>query len=90
MSKSVTRIVLSALISLGVIVGIYTSVKGASLGGVSNRTGTHLVSGAKVNLNHYRLTSDARQYYEAQLENNFYNSGKGHGCERDGYNSLDD
>jgi hypothetical protein len=88
MSKSV-RIVLSVLISLGVIVGLYTSVKGASLALVSDRMGTHLVGGVKTNFNHQRLTSEARQSYEAQLESYYNHAGKG-GCERDSYNSLDD
>jgi hypothetical protein len=54
MSKSVIRIVFSVLISLLVIAAVYTSVLGAPIG--AEKVGSHLVSGAKVNLDHYRLS----------------------------------
>ncbi|NWG05117.1 MAG: hypothetical protein HXY35_00370 [Chloroflexi bacterium] len=80
MSKLSTRVLLSVLISLGVIVGIYTTVLGASPWG--NRAGTHLVSGAKVNLDHFRSTEVQRGSFDAQ-ENLFQNGPAvgGHGCE---------
>lgn len=71
MSKPGTRVVLAVLISLAVIVGIYTSVQGAASETV--RSGTHLVSGAKVNLDHYREAEAA----PAPLQE--YQPGKGHG-----------
>lgn len=54
MSKTITRIAFSVLISLLVIGGIYTTVLGAPLG--INKAGTHVVSGAMVNLDHFRLS----------------------------------
>jgi len=92
MSKLTARMVLSALISLGVVFAIYTSVQGASANVSENRLGAHLVSGAMVNLNHDRYTVAELQDYKAQLES-YYGSpegGKGHGCESDVRNSPDD
>lgn len=80
MSKLTTRVVLSVLISFGVIVGIYTTVLGASPWG--NKAGTHLVSGAKVNLDHYR-SSEVLQG-GADAHSDFLapgGPGSGHGCE---------
>jgi hypothetical protein len=71
MSKPGARVVLAVLISLAVIVGIYTSVQGA--GSETVRSGTHLVSGARVNLDHYRESEPA----PAPLQE--YQPGKGHG-----------
>lgn len=71
MSKPGTRVVLAVLISLAVIVGIYTSVQGAA--SETQRSGTHLVSGARVNLDHYREAEPA----PAPLQE--YQPGKGHG-----------
>ena len=80
MSKLTTRVVLSVLISLGVIVGIYTSVLGASPWG--NKTGTHLVSGAKVNLDHFRSAEVQQGGLDAQSDFISPNGpGKGGGCE---------
>ncbi len=59
MSRLSTRIALSILISLMVIAGIYTTVFGASSNVSEARAGSHLVSGAKVNLDHYREAAAA-------------------------------
>lgn len=71
MSKPVTRVAFAVLLSLAVIVGIYTSVQGAAP--EAERSGSHLVSGAKVNLDHYREAEAA----PAPLQE--YQPGKGHG-----------
>ena len=70
----ITRIVLASLVSLGVILGIYTSVKGASLNIHRETAGAHQVSGVMVNLDHYRAA-------ESNLNlNQTYPQGTGHGC----------
>ncbi len=81
----VTRIVLASLVSLGVILGIYTSVKGASLHARQDTSGAHLVSGSMVNLDHYRAG-------EANLliQNQVNQRQTGHGCESDFRTSPDD
>ena len=53
MSKP-TRIALAVLVSLVVIIGIFTTVQGATLSARQDRAGSHLVSGAQADLNHYR------------------------------------
>jgi hypothetical protein len=70
----ITRIVLASLVSLGVILGIYTSVKGASLNIHRETAGTHQVSGVQANLDHYRAAQS-----NANL-NQTYPQGAGHGC----------
>ncbi len=80
----ITRIVLASLVSLGVILGIYTSVKGASLNIHRQTAGAHLVSGVQVNLDHYRAA-------QANLNlNQIYQQGTGHGCNHDQQNSPSD
>ena len=83
MSKLTTRIALSVLISLVVIAGIYTTVFGASSHVLESRAGNHLVSGAKVNLDHYR---EANPVPSLQTD---LQSGKGHGCHSDNQASPD-
>jgi hypothetical protein len=70
MSKPVTRIVLSVLISLGVIAGVYTSVLGASPR--ETRTGTQLGIAAEVQ----QGVIDAQSDFLAPD-----GAGGGHGCE---------
>ena len=85
MSKLTTRIVLSVLISLVVIAGIYTTVFGASSNAPENRAGSHLVSGAKVNLDHYREANPAPAPIQP-----VYQDGQGHDCNRDKQTSPED
>jgi hypothetical protein len=83
MSKLTTRIALSVLISLAVIAAIYTTVFGASASTPESRTSSHLVSGAKVNLDHYREANPA----PAPLQSGFQN---GHDYNSDKQTSPDD
>lgn len=88
MSRLSTRVVLSVLISLGVILAIFSSVQGASL---SSEMGTRSVGGAMVNFNHDRFTVAEKAEYKSQLDS-FYNSlegGKGGGCESEQRDSPD-
>ena len=68
----VSRIALAALVSLGVIIGIYTSVEGASLAADQSRIGAYHAS---MNLDHYRAATqqDLMQMQGDQQQ-------KGHGC----------
>ena len=81
----ITRIVLASLVSLGVILGIYTSVKGASLNIHRETAGAHQVSGVMVNLDHYRAAQS-----NLNSLNQTYQQGTGHGCNRDQQNSPSD
>jgi hypothetical protein len=83
MSK-VSRLGLAVLVSLGVIIGIYTSAAGATITR-QEKAGTHQVSGTMVNLDHFRGANAA----SAATDFNF-KEGKGHGCESDTHTSPDD
>jgi hypothetical protein len=65
MSKP-TRIALAVLVSLVVIIGIVTTVQGATLSARQDRAGSHLVSGAQVDLNHYRESASSPAISEYQ------------------------
>jgi len=82
----VTRIALAALVSLAVIIGIYSSVEGASLSARQDRAGSHLVSGAMVDLDHYRAAAP----YRAPLQASPSGQGQGHGCDSEHQTSPDD
>jgi hypothetical protein len=92
MSKLTARVIFSVLISLGIVFAIYTSVQGASANRSESKAGSHLVSGAMVNLNHDRYTVAELQAYKAQLESSYGapDSSKGPGCQSDVQNSPDD
>jgi hypothetical protein len=87
MSKLTTRIALSIVISLVVIAGIYTTVFGASSAASETRAGSHLVSGAKVNLDHYREAEAAPAPLEAS---EFMRSNGYGGCEHENKTSPED
>ena len=82
----VTRIALATLLSLVVVIGIYTSVAGASLSAQQDRAGSHLVSGAMVNLDHYRSAAPQTQLSPMQSGQ----PGQGHGCNSENRTSPDD
>jgi hypothetical protein len=81
MRKFSTRTTLTVLIVLGVVFAVFATVQGVSAG--RNRSGSHLVSGAMVNLNHDRFTASELSAYKAQLETYHSDSrdGDGHGCQ---------
>ena len=91
MSKLKIRIILSVVISLGVILAVVTTVQGASLHFAANRVGSHLVSGAMTNFNHDRLNVAERDAYQTQLDA-YYSSapGNGHDCGSQNFSSPDD
>lgn len=81
----VNRIVIAALVSLGIIVGVFTSVEGASLVTSRDLLGSHTVSGAMVNLDHFRSVQPASVEMDQEFQ-----SGKGHGCDSEQQTSPDD
>ena len=81
----ITRIALASLVSLGVILGIYTSVHGASLNARhETTTGAHLVSGSMVNLDRYRTSEANLTQYQVSPQKT------GHDCNSDRQTSPDD
>jgi hypothetical protein len=89
MSKRNIRITLTVLISLGVILAVYTTVQGASFDfAAGQKVGSHNVSGALTNFNHDRLTVAEQEAYQNELD--AYNNpakGSGHGCESESFDS---
>ena len=65
MSKP-TRIALAVLVSLVIIIGIFSTVQGASLSARQDRAGSHSVSGSQVDLNHYRDSASSPSLSEYQ------------------------
>ena len=88
MSKLNFRVVLSVLISLGVIFAVYTTVQSASFDGAAEKLGSHSVSGIMTNFNHDRFTVAEREAVQSELD--AYNGspkGSGRGCESEARNS---
>jgi len=89
MPKLSARVIVSVVIGLGIVVAVFASVQ--SVLAQRSLMGSHLVSGAMVNLNHDRFTVDELNAYNAQLElyNNYMN-GDGGGCHSESLKSPDD
>lgn len=81
MSKP-TRIALAILVSLVVIIGIFTTVQGATLSAREDRAGSRVVSGAQADLNHYRESAPTISEYQAPPAQ----AGNGH-CEHEAQTS---
>lgn len=86
MSKPMTRVVLSALIALALLIGIYTSVQGGLnsklLKTELNSAQAHVVNGLQTNLNHDRSSVAELQSASSQADMYAQPAGKGHGgCE---------
>ena len=85
MSKP-TRISLAVLVSLVVIIGIFSTVQGATLSARQDRAGAHLVSGPQVDLNHYREAAPAPATNPFIMSPLDAKPG-GHGCESENQTS---
>lgn len=84
MSKP-TRISLAVLVSLIVIIAIFSTVQGASLSARQDRAGSHLVSGPQVDLNHYREAAPAPA--ASEFRSPPAEAGGGHECESENQTS---
>lgn len=93
MSKPITRVVFSVLISLGLIAATYMTVQGAWLKGEANTAKVHIVNGLQTNLNHYRSTVSELESYKLQTDT-YAQPGEGQqkqgGCHHDSQISPDD
>jgi len=87
MSKPIVRVLASVLLSLAVIVAIYTSAQGMSPRANPDSAQVHVVNGVKTNLDHLRSSSNELNSVEMEAEGQ---SGKGHGCESELQTSPDD
>lgn len=82
-----TRFALAALVALAVIVGIFSSVNSASENVAKERSGSHLVSGARVNLDHYRESAPAPAASELEDE---FGPNRQMGCDHESQTSPED
>lgn len=81
MSKLNIRLALSVLVSLVVILAVFTTVQGASLNAAASRVGSHQVSGMLTNFNHDRLTVAEQDAYQTQIQSyDRFSTGSGHDC----------
>lgn len=88
MSKLSVRVVLSVLLSLGVIFAIYTTVQSASLGAAVEKVGSHSVSGVMTNFNHDRFTIAEQEASQPELQPYDKSSNsQGHDCPSESSNS---
>ena len=85
MSKLNIRIVFAVVISLILVTALYTSVLGAP----NEKAGSHLVSGARVKLDHYRLAETDQSSPAASDGISTFKEG-GHGCGSEQASSPDD
>jgi len=95
MSKPMTRVVLSALIALALLIGLYTSVQGGLSSKLLktdlNSAQAHVVNGLQTNLNHDRSSVAELQSVSSQADMYAQPEGKGHGgCEDELRTNPDD
>ena len=88
MSKLKTRIILSIVLSLGVIFAVYTTVLGAPLNFFSESAEAHSASEAMANYDGLIVTEREAYYSELDAYNN-PPAGDGHGCESQNYGPID-
>lgn len=82
MSKLTTRVILSVLISLGIIAGVYMSVQAAALTPNGRSVGMYVLSGGLVN----PLQSQSSSEKQSEgIEPYSGDKGEGHGCESENY-----
>lgn len=86
MSKLSTRLVLSALISLGIVIAVFVSVKAASANLGERSLGMYVLGGGLVNQLQVQSASDeAQNQTPPQGIDPSGEGGDGHGCESEKY-----
>ena len=87
MSKPTIKVAFAVLITLILIVGIYTSVQGAFLSAGTRIGQAHVDAGLNANLSHSRSSGIQVSNFESQLD--AYKQDGGHGCESEHGNPSD-
>ena len=89
MSKPFIKVTLAILLTLILILAIYTSVQGAWLNAGTRIGQSHVDAGLNANLSHSRTAGAAQlSSFEAQLDA-YKQDGGGHGCESEHSNPSD-
>jgi hypothetical protein len=81
MSKLKVRLILSIVISLGVILAVYTTVFGAPLNFLAEKAESHSAIGALTTYDGAIVTEREAYYSELDSYNNSTKGNGGHGCE---------
>ena len=90
MSKPFIKVTFAVLITLILIVAIYTSVQGAFLSAGTRAGQAHVDAGLKADLSHLRSTGAQMSSFETQLDAYAQDGGgRGHGCESERTNPSD-
>jgi len=84
MSKLSVRVIVSILIGLAIVLGIFASVQAASPNAGTRSGSVHVTSGLMPDLSHERSAVQKLQVYMPQGQ------GSGHDCNDEGYNPNDD
>lgn len=91
MSKLTTRIILSVLISLVIILGVFMSVKAAASITNGRSLGMYVLSGGLTNLLQSRSSPETQQRIQPQGVDPYAgDKGDGHGCDSENYNDPSD
>lgn len=86
-SKPFTKVAFAVLITLILIVGIYTSVQGAFLSAGTRVGQSHVDAGLNANLSHHRAAPvQGVQSFSSQADNA---DNRPHGCHADEFDSSD-
>lgn len=89
MSKPFIKVAFAVVITVVLILAIYTSVQGAWLNAGTRIGQSHVDAGLRANLSHSRSAGAAQlSNFEAQLDA-YKQDGGGHGCESEHGNSSD-
>ena len=88
MSKPFTKVAFAVLITLLLIIGIYTSVQGAFQSAGTRIGQSHVDAGLNANLSHSRSSGYQVSSFESQLDA-YKQDGGGHGCESEHGNPSD-
>ena len=88
MSKPSTRILLSVIIVLAVLAGIYASVRAAASSAGVYGERAFLTAGLLTDTKHARSASSAT--LNTYQSDSYYESGEGGGCEHENSSSADD
>ena len=88
MSKPVARVVLSVLIAVAILAGVYMTVYGAAFSVGSSSGRMQMTAGLMPDLSHYRLQASTVSGYSTGLVEQ--RPSKVHNCDSDAYSSSQD
>ena len=86
MSRLAIRVILTVLISVGIIAGVYMSVSAAASDSVRTSQGMYVLGGGLVNPLQVQSASEAQEAVQPEMIKPYQkNEGNGHGCDSEKY-----